>query len=80
MKNGEGVDDMLYWSEEEVKEKILEILSSTDGPLATSEIAKVLGLNRRVTLRALQKLAIEGRIRGRRAKVARGLWLWWIEK
>ncbi len=82
MKEHEEGDEMeeLYLSEEEVRRKIIDILKSAEGPLATSEIAKIIGMNRRVTLRALQKLAIEGKIKGRRAKVARGLWLWWIEK
>ncbi len=80
-KNGDDGDmeDVRMYPEEEVRERIMEILSSVDGPLATSEIAQMIGMNRRVTLRALQKLAIEGKIKGRRAKVAKGLWLWWVE-
>ena len=79
-KNGDvDVEDIRMYSEEEVRERIMKILSSVDGPLATSEIAQMIGMNRRVTLRALQKLAIEGKIKGRRAKVAKGLWLWWVE-
>ncbi len=80
-KNGDGVnmEDVRMYSEEEIRERIMKILSSVDGPLATSEIAQMIGMNRRVTLRALQKLAIEGKIKGRRAKVAKGLWLWWVE-
>ncbi len=80
-KNGddEDMEDVRMYPEEEVRERIMEILSSVDGPLATSEIAQMIGMNRRVTLRALQKLAIEGKIKGRRAKVAKGLWLWWVE-
>ena len=79
-KNGDvDVEDVRMYSEEEIRERIMKILSSVDGPLATSEIAQMIGMNRRVTLRALQKLAIEGKIKGRRAKVAKGLWLWWVE-
>ncbi len=73
------MEEMQMYSEEEVRERIMDLLSSTAGPMATSEIAQAVGVNRRVALRILQKLAIEGKIKGRRAKVAKGLWLWWVD-
>jgi len=47
-------------------------------PLITSEIAEKLNLERRVVLRRLQRMAIEGKVRGRRIDAANGIWIWWI--
>ncbi len=62
----------------EMEEKIIEILKSTGVPMVTSEIAERLNVDRRVVLRRLQRLAIEGKIKGRRIEAANGIWIWWI--
>lgn len=63
---------------DDLEEKILNILRSEGVPLVTSEIAEKIGVDRRVVLRRLQRLAIEGKIKGRRIDVANGIWIWWI--
>ena len=45
---------------EDLESKILEVLKVEGVPLVTSEIAEKIGVDRRVVLRRLQKLAIEG--------------------
>jgi len=63
---------------ENLESKILEILRSEGVPLVTSEIAEKMGVDRRIVLRRLQKLAIEGKIKGRKIEAANGIWIWWI--
>ncbi len=63
---------------EDLESKILNILKDEGVPLVTSEIAEKIGVDRRVVLRRLQKLAIEGKIKGRKIDVANGIWIWWI--
>ena len=62
----------------DIEKKILEILKDAGVPLITSEIAEKLDVDRRVVLRRLQKLAIEGKIKGRKIEAANGIWIWWI--
>ena len=62
----------------EMEERIIEILKNAGVPLVTSEIAEKLNVDRRVVLRRLQRLAIEGKIKGRRIEAANGIWIWWI--
>ncbi len=64
--------------DEELQKKIYEILKEANVPLITSEIAEKLNLERRVVLRRLQRMAIEGKVRGRRIDAANGIWIWWI--
>ncbi len=63
---------------EDLESKILEVLKVEGVPLVTSEIAEKIGVDRRVVLRRLQKLAIEGKIKGRKIEAANGIWIWWI--
>jgi len=63
---------------ENIELKILEVLRSEGVPLVTSEIAEKIGVDRRIVLRRLQKLAIDGKIRGRKIEAANGIWIWWI--
>ncbi len=63
---------------EDLESKILEVLERERVPLVTSEIAEKVGVDRRVVLRRLQKLAIEGKIKGRKIEAANGIWIWWI--
>ena len=62
----------------DLESKILDVLKREGVPLVTSEIAEKVGADRRVVLRRLQKLAIEGRIKGRKIEVANGIWIWWV--
>ncbi len=62
----------------EIEERIVKVLKDAGVPLVTSEIAEKLNVDRRVVLRRLQRLAIEGRIKGRRIDAANGIWIWWI--
>ncbi len=62
----------------EIEEKIVKVLKDAGVPLVTSEIAEKLNVDRRVVLRRLQRLAIEGKIKGRRIDAANGIWIWWI--
>ncbi len=64
--------------DEVLQEKIYEILKKANAPLITSEIAEMLKLERRVVLRRLQRMAIEGKVKGRRVDVANGIWIWWL--
>jgi len=61
-----------------IESRILEVLRVEGVPLVTSEIAEKIGMDRRIVLRRLQKLAIEGKIRGRKIEAANGIWIWWI--
>ena len=63
---------------DDIEKRIIEILKNAGTPLVTSEIAEKLNVERRVALRRLQRLAIEGKIKGRRIDVANGIWIWWI--
>ncbi len=63
---------------DDLEGKILEILKDAGVPLVTSEIAEKLNVDRRVVLRRLQRLAIEGKIKGRRIDAANGIWIWWL--
>lgn len=67
------MDDM-----DEMEMKIIDVLKNAGVPLVTSEIAEKLNVDRRVALRRLQRLAIEGKIKGRRIEAANGIWIWWI--
>lgn len=62
----------------EIEERIVKVLKDAGVPLVTSEIAEKLNVDRRVVLRRLQRLAIEGKIKGRRIDAANGIWIWWI--
>lgn len=62
----------------ELEEKILTVIQNNNVPLVTSEIADSLELDRRVVLRRLQRLAIEGKVKGRRIEAANGIWIWWL--
>lgn len=62
----------------ELEEKILTVIQNNKVPLVTSEISDKLGLDRRVVLRRLQRLAIEGKVKGRRIEAANGIWIWWL--
>jgi len=61
-----------------LEQKIINALKEAGVPLITSEIAEKLKCDRRVVLRRLQRLAIEGKIKGRRIDAANGIWIWWI--
>jgi DNA-binding Lrp family transcriptional regulator len=63
---------------EDLEQKLVNVLKSEGVPLVTSEIAEKVGVDRRVVLRRLQKLAIEGKIKGRKIEAANGIWIWWI--
>ncbi len=63
---------------DEMERKIIDVLKNAGVPLVTSEIAEKLNVDRRVALRRLQRLAIEGKIKGRRIEAANGIWIWWI--
>ncbi|WP_456328378.1 winged helix-turn-helix transcriptional regulator [Archaeoglobus sp.] len=63
---------------EDLESKILDVLKREGVPLVTSEIAEKIGVDRRVVLRRLQRLAIEGKIKGRKIEAANGIWIWWI--
>ncbi len=63
---------------DEMEKKIIDVLKNAGVPLVTSEIAEKLNVDRRVVLRRLQRLAIEGKIKGRRIEAANGIWIWWI--
>ena len=60
-----------------LEERIIQFLEHHDVPLVTSEIAEGLKMDRRVVLRRLQRLAIEGKIKGRKIDAANGIWIWW---
>ncbi len=64
--------------DEVLQEKIYRILEEAKVPLITSEIAEKLNLERRVVLRRLQRMAIEGKVKGRRIDAANGIWIWWL--
>ncbi len=61
-----------------LQDRIYKILEEAKVPLITSEIAEKLNLERRVVLRRLQRMAIEGKVKGRRIDAANGIWIWWI--
>jgi len=63
---------------DEMESEIVKVLRDAGVPLVTSEIAEKLNVDRRVVLRRLQRLAIEGKIKGRRIDAANGIWIWWI--
>ncbi len=63
---------------DDMERMIIDVLRSAGVPLVTSEIAEKLNVDRRVVLRRLQRLAIEGKIKGRRIEAANGIWIWWI--
>ena len=63
---------------DEMENEIVRVLKDAGVPLVTSEIAEKLNVDRRVVLRRLQRLAIEGKIKGRRIDAANGIWIWWI--
>jgi len=63
---------------EDLEQKLVNVLKSEGVPLVTSGIAEKVGVDRRVVLRRLQKLAIEGKIKGRKIEAANGIWIWWI--
>jgi|Deesub1362A_J573_1020465.scaffolds.fasta_scaffold00594_16 predicted transcriptional regulator len=62
----------------ELEDRILEFVKNEGIPLVTSEIAEKLNVDRRVLLRRLQRLAIEGKVKGRRVEAANGIWIWWL--
>ncbi|MFW6185143.1 MAG: hypothetical protein ACOC5C_00530 [Halobacteriota archaeon] len=62
----------------ELEDKILKVIKSNNVPLVTSEIADKLDVDRRIVLRRLQRLAIEGKVKGRRIEAANGIWIWWL--
>ncbi len=64
--------------DEVLQKKIYKILEEAKVPLITSEIAEKLNLERRVVLRRLQRMAIEGKVKGRRIDAANGIWIWWL--
>ncbi len=64
--------------DEVLQENIYRILKEAKVPLITSEIAEKLNLERRVVLRRLQRMAIEGKVKGRRIDAANGIWIWWV--
>ncbi|RUM34341.1 MAG: hypothetical protein DSY33_02325 [Archaeoglobus sp.] len=64
--------------DEILQEKIYRIIKESEVPLITSEIAEKLKLERRVVLRRLQRMAIEGKVKGRRIDAANGIWIWWL--
>jgi DNA-binding Lrp family transcriptional regulator len=61
----------------ELEQKIMKVIKDAKVPLVTSEIAEKLKVDRRMLLRRLQRLAIEGKIKGRRIDAANGIWIWW---
>ncbi len=63
---------------DKMENEIVRVLKDAGVPLVTSEIAEKLNVDRRVVLRRLQRLAIEGKIKGRRIDAANGIWIWWI--
>ncbi len=64
--------------ENELQDKILKVLEHSDVPLTASEIAQKLKIKRRIVLRRLQRLAVEGKVKGKRVNIAKGVWIWWI--
>ncbi|HID43848.1 MAG TPA: HTH domain-containing protein [Archaeoglobaceae archaeon] len=62
----------------ELEQKILRVVKNAGVPLVTSEIAEKLKVDRRILLRRLQRLAIEGKVKGRRIEAANGIWIWWL--
>ncbi len=62
----------------ELEEKIISAVKDSQVPLVTPEIADMVEEDRRVVLRRLQRLAIEGKIKGRRIDAANGIWIWWL--
>jgi DNA-binding Lrp family transcriptional regulator len=63
---------------EDVERRLIDVLKNAGVPLVTSEVAEKVGIDRRVVLRRLQKLAIEGKIKGRKIEAANGIWIWWV--
>ncbi len=61
-----------------LEQKLIKVLEDSKVPLVTSEIAEKVNVDRRVVLRRLQRLAIEGKIKGRKIEAANGIWIWWI--
>lgn len=62
----------------ELEEKIIKVVEDSKVPLVIPEIANMVAEDRRVVLRRLQRLAIEGKVKGRRIDAANGIWIWWL--
>jgi len=64
--------------ENELAEKILEVISSATEPLETKEIEeKLKGASRAMILYRLHNLRGEGLIKGKRVGPGKGAWIWW---
>src|SRR3990172_3544525 len=61
----------------ELEHKIVGILSASNRPLATNEVAQILSEPRHRVLRSLSRLRETKRVEGNQAK-ARGSWVWWL--
>ncbi len=61
----------------QIIQDILSIFSNTNRPYTTTEIVKLLKKPRHIIKNRLDKLAIEGKIKGKQTK-NRGSWIWWV--
>lgn len=64
--------------ENNISEKILEIINSSNEPLETKEIEnKLKNVSRSKILYRLNDLRGEGKIKGKSIGAGKGNWIWW---